>query len=105
MLTAKLSTKGQLVVPKAIRDHLHLNAGDRLDFIIGDDGEVVIRPAVVDVRDLKGLLHEPGRRTVSLADMNHVVRDRATGKSSGRERSRRESRPAQQAGRKTKARE
>jgi antitoxin PrlF len=104
MLTAKLSTKGQLVVPKAVRDHLRVSAGDRLDFIIGDDGEVVIRPAVVDVRDLKGLLHEPGRRTVSLADMQRVVRNRAAGKSSDEERSPRRRRPDRQADRQTKAR-
>ena len=104
MLTAKLSTKGQLVVPKAVRDHLHLNAGDRLDFIIRDDGEVVIRPAVVDVRDLKGLLHEPGRAIVSLAEMQRVVRDRGAGEASGQKRPPRKRRPAMRPSRQTKAR-
>ena len=86
MLTAKLSTKGQLVVPKTVRDHLHVNAGDRLDFIIRDDGEVVIRPAVVDVRHLKGLLHRPGREAVSLAEMQRVVKERIVGAASSRKR-------------------
>jgi antitoxin PrlF len=105
MLTAKLSTKGQLVVPKAIRDHLHLNAGDRLDFIIRDDGEVMIRPAVVDVRDLKGLLHKSGRAAVSLAEMRHVARNRIAGEASSQKSPTRKRPPGRRPNRRTKARQ
>jgi len=77
MPIATLTTKGQLVIPKAIREYLHLHPGDRLDFIIRDDGDVVLRPAVTDVRDLKGLLHQPGRPPVSLRAMQRVIRTRA----------------------------
>ena len=78
MLSAKLSTKGQLVVPKPVRDHLHLKPGDRVEFIIGDDDEVVIRPAIVDVRDLKGLLRDPSRPPVSLAEMRRAIKERGS---------------------------
>ena len=105
MLTAKLSTKGQLVVPKAIRDHLRLNAGDRLDFIIRDDGEVMIRPAVVDVRDLKGLLHKPGRAAVSLGEMRRVARSRIAGAASSQNSPARERSPGRRPTRQTKARQ
>ena len=44
MAVAKLTSKGQLVIPQVIR-HLHLQQGDSVDFIIQDDGEVVVRPA------------------------------------------------------------
>lgn len=47
-----------------------LQPGDLLDFIIQDDGDVMIRLAVTDVRDLKGLLHVSGRQPVSLAEMD-----------------------------------
>jgi len=77
MPIATLTTKGQLVIPKAIREYLHLHPGDRLDFVIRDDGDVVLRPAVTDVRDLKGLLHQPGRPPVSLRAMRRVIRTRA----------------------------
>jgi AbrB family looped-hinge helix DNA binding protein len=77
MPIATLTSKGQLVIPKEIREYLHLHPGDRLDFIIRDDGDVVLRPAVTDVRDLKGLLHQPGRPPVSLRAMQHVIRTRA----------------------------
>jgi AbrB family looped-hinge helix DNA binding protein len=76
MAASTLTTKGQLVIPKAIRDRLKLEPGDRLDFIVQEDGDLVLRPVAVDVRHLKGLLHRPGRPSVSVAEMNRVVRQR-----------------------------
>jgi len=76
MPTSTLSTKGQTVIPKAIRAHLDLHPGDRLDFILLNDGEVVIRPATEDVRKLKGMLWEPGRKPVSVAEMHRAIRER-----------------------------
>ena len=35
--------------------------------VVQDNGEVLIEPAVADVRELRGLLHRPGRRPVSVA--------------------------------------
>jgi antitoxin PrlF len=72
MSVAKLTSKGQLVIPKPIRQHLHLQQGDLIDFVIGDDGQVVIRPATRDVRDLKGLLPKP-KKVVSLGDMERAI--------------------------------
>jgi len=72
-----LSTKGQLVVPKEVRDFLRLRPGDRIDFVVRDDGQVSIRPAVVDVRALRGMLHRAGRAAVSVEQMKRAVRARA----------------------------
>jgi antitoxin PrlF len=76
MPTSVMSSKGQTVIPKAIRDHLGLRPGDALDFIVLDGGSVVIRPATEDVRNLKGLLHRVGRSPVSVREMHRVIRDR-----------------------------
>ena len=73
---SRLSTKGQLVVPKEVRDFLRVHPGDRIDFVVRDDGQVVIRPAVVDVHDLRGLLHRDGRAPVSVEEMRRAVRER-----------------------------
>ena len=72
-----LSTKGQLVIPKEVRDFLRVAPGDRIDFVVHDDGQVTIRPAVLDIHELRGLLHSPGRTCVSVEDMKRAVRDRA----------------------------
>jgi AbrB family looped-hinge helix DNA binding protein len=71
-----MSSKGQTVIPKAIRQRLGLRPGDALDFVVQDDGDVVIRPALEDVRRLKGALRRAGRRAVAVAEMNRVIRAR-----------------------------
>ena len=73
MASSTLTTKGQFTLPKAIRDHLHVTAGDRLDFLMQDDGTVVVRPARSRLRELSGMLHRPGRRTVTLAEMDDAI--------------------------------
>ena len=80
MPSATLTSKGQLTLPKAIRERLRLGAGDRVDFIVADDGTVVLRPATIDVRELKGLLHRRGIKPLSVEEMNAVIRRRAAGR-------------------------
>ena len=80
MPSATLTSKGQLTLPKAIRDLLRLGAGDRVDFIVKDDGTVVLRPATVDVRELNGFLYRPGVKPLSIEEMNAVIRRRAVGR-------------------------
>jgi antitoxin PrlF len=73
MPSATITSKGQVTIPKAIRQALKVGVGDRLDFVVEAGGRVLIRPGVTDVSDLKGLLHRPGRRPVSLAEMDAAI--------------------------------
>jgi AbrB family looped-hinge helix DNA binding protein len=74
MPTATLTSKGQLTLPRRVRDHLRVQAGDTVDFVIDADGSVHVRAGDVDVSDLKGLLRQSGRRAVSLEEMDAAVR-------------------------------
>ena len=76
MPVATLTSKGQLVIPKAIRDLMGIHPGDRLDFVVLDDGNVLMRPATEDVSRLKGLLRRPGRAPVSVEEINRIIRQR-----------------------------
>ncbi len=76
MPTATLTSKGQMVIPKSVREHLGLQPGDMLDFLIQEDGDVLVRPAVEDVKELKGILHRPGAKPVSLKEMKRIIRKR-----------------------------
>lgn len=80
MSSATLTSKGQITIPKDVRDALHLEPGDQLDFIIQDDGRVLVRPATLNVIDLKGILHRKGRRPVSVQEMHAAIVKRAIGK-------------------------
>ena len=77
MPSATLTSKGQLTLPKVIRERLRVRAGDHVDFIVLDDGTIVVRAATVDVRELKGLLHRKGIKPLSVEQMNAVIRRRA----------------------------
>lgn len=77
MTTATLTSKGQTTVPKEIREHLRLRTGDRIEFVIEDDGRVVLIPAAYDAADLAGMLPPP-RRPVSLESMRSVIRKRGS---------------------------
>jgi antitoxin PrlF len=79
MPTATLSSKGQTVIPKAIRQELGLKPGDSIDFIIQENGDILIRPAAQDVHKLKGMLYRAGRKPVSVEDMNIVIKQRKRG--------------------------
>jgi AbrB family looped-hinge helix DNA binding protein len=74
MPTATLTSKGQLTLPRQVREHLKVGTGDTVDFVIGDDGDVRVRAGDVDVADLKGLLKQPGRRPVTLEDMDIAIK-------------------------------
>jgi AbrB family looped-hinge helix DNA binding protein len=73
MPEATMTTKGQVTIPKAVREHLKLDTGARLDFVIEDDGTVVLRPVTRHVRELAGLLYRPRRRAVSVDEMNDSI--------------------------------
>lgn len=72
MPTATLTSKGQITVPKRVRDALRVTTGDQLDFVINDRGEVVVHAVNNDVSRLKGLLRRR-RRPVSVEAMNQAV--------------------------------
>ena len=73
MATATLTFKGQLTLPKPIRDLLRVQAGDKVEFIAGDGDEVRVRAAHSDVRELRGLLRRPGRKPVTIEDMDAAI--------------------------------
>lgn len=53
----KLSTKGQLTIPKDFREKLKLHEGDEVILYIQDDG-IIIKPKIVHLGMLRGLLRE-----------------------------------------------
>lgn len=71
MSAATLTSKGQITLPRAVRQRLGVGAGDRLEFIETDGGYLVV-PATRDVQALKGIVPRP-RRPVSVEQMNKVI--------------------------------
>ena len=73
MPTATLTSKGQLTLPKRIRELLRLETGDLVDFVVAGDGTIQVRAGQYDVRELRGMLKRAGRAPVSLDAMDAVI--------------------------------
>lgn len=75
MSTSTLTSKGQTTIPKDVRKRLNLHTGDRLEFVIDEDGRVLVLPASIDASELVGILKRPAK-PVSVAAMNQAIRTR-----------------------------
>ncbi len=73
---ATLTSKGQITLPKALREKLSLSAGDRIEFIFENDQSVRLIPKHVPIGQLKGMLPKPSK-PVSLEEMEDAIRTRA----------------------------
>ena len=56
---ATITSKGQLTLPKEIRDRLGLDAGSVLDFALQPDNTITARAVKPDARRIRGLLKSP----------------------------------------------
>ncbi|HOB94709.1 MAG TPA: AbrB/MazE/SpoVT family DNA-binding domain-containing protein [Aquabacterium sp.] len=72
---ATVSDKGQVTVPKAVRDRLGLHPGSRLDFSFSGDGSLRVSVLPEGSDALFGLLARPGEAAQSLADMDAALTD------------------------------
>lgn len=76
MVTATLTSKGQLTIPKVVRDALRLHAGDRVMFVVHGDTEAVLQPLTKSVDEVFGQLHNPVQQRRSIKEMNDAVAKR-----------------------------
>lgn len=70
-MESTITLKGQATIPKSIREHLGLKAGDRVKFFVHPDGTVVLlpqRPASA----LRGVL-KTTRKAVTIEEMNDAI--------------------------------
>lgn len=81
MTTATVTSKGQITIPAPVREALHLVAGDRVEFVEVEPGRYELIAATRSVGELKGMFSKPGRKPVSVEEMNAAIAARgAAGK-------------------------
>jgi AbrB family looped-hinge helix DNA binding protein len=61
MATATVTSKGQITLPKIVRERLGVGAGDKVEFVETAPGTFRVVAATRDVRALKGLIPETGQ--------------------------------------------
>ena len=78
MVSATITTKGQVTIPKDIREYLKLGAGSKIEFVIDENGEVKLIPLNVSVEALAGMLHQTGRKPATLEEMEASILEGAS---------------------------
>ena len=70
---ATLTSKGQITLPKEIRDRLGLAAGSMLDFAVLPDNSISARPVTPDARRIRGILKSPHPKALTIEQMDQAV--------------------------------
>lgn len=76
MSESSITIKGQTTLPKAVRQALDLAPGDRLRYVILDDGQVRLM-RTIPVARLAGMLRRAGQNPVSLEEMDRAMAEGA----------------------------
>lgn len=71
-MQATVTSKGQITLPKDLRDKLNLSVGDRVEFFIDQEQGARLVVKHVPVTMLKGMLPRPSQ-PVSIEDMDKAI--------------------------------
>jgi len=71
MLTT-LTSKGQMTLPKAVRDDLNLKPGDQID-VVKEGGRYVLRARNRSAEELYGILHRPTDEAMTVREMDEAL--------------------------------
>lgn len=77
MPTATMTSKGQITLPKEIRDDLNLVAGSKVMFVKMPNGQYNLVPRTGKISDIFGMLHYSGMPTMTIDEMNDAVAEGA----------------------------
>ena len=73
MSTAMITTKGQVTIPKNVRDAMHVKMGDRIEFVQVSENRYEIVAVTNDVEQLKGIVKSRNTQAVSIDEMNAAI--------------------------------
>jgi len=85
MSESRMTSKGQITVPKDVRLKLNLKPGDRVLFIVEDDGAVRMRAVNKDISSLIGILPRP-KRAATVEEIEESIQRAAVASALGHDR-------------------
>ena len=74
MPTSTITSKGQITIPKKVRERLHLREGDRLEFCVEEDGSLKLYPITKTVEEVFGAFSLKGRKARSASEIRRDLR-------------------------------
>ena len=79
MLTATVSSNGQVALPTEILFALGLKPGDRIIFVKMENDNYAVVPRTHSVKKLNGMLRRPAQKPVSPEEMDQAIAKGAAG--------------------------
>jgi len=79
MAHSVITSKGQITIPKSVRNKLNLKTGDKVDFKISGK-DVILVPVSKSVEEVFGILSGKSNRKISIDEMNQLLKKRAAEK-------------------------
>ncbi|MBF0383043.1 MAG: AbrB/MazE/SpoVT family DNA-binding domain-containing protein [Magnetococcales bacterium] len=73
MPISTITSKGQVTIPKSIREQFNFQPGDRLEFIVEDGERMVVQPVTRDISELKGVLSYLNKPMVTDAQIDDAI--------------------------------
>ncbi len=80
MSQATVTSKGQITIPKPIRDTLYLRKGDKVDFIISQKGDAIMRAVSKCSDEVFGMLASHKRKPLPIEEINKRLKKSLRGK-------------------------
>ena len=71
-MQSAVTTKGQVTLPKAVRERLHLSPGDRVKFFVDADGRVYLLPTL-PISSLRGILAHRVTKPLSIEEIEEGI--------------------------------
>jgi bifunctional DNA-binding transcriptional regulator/antitoxin component of YhaV-PrlF toxin-antitoxin module len=82
MNSLTVTAKGQVTLRKDLLQHLGVTTGEQIAVEKLPDGRIEVRamPAGGKISDVFGMLKQPGRKPLSIDEMNNIIADGWAGK-------------------------
>ena len=78
MANATITKKGQVTILKKIMYYLNLDTGNKVDFVIDENGIVKLIPLNIPIQKLSGILHRKGMKATTLEEMEEIISEAAS---------------------------
>ena len=76
MQQTTLTSKGQITLPKWVRDSLALQAGDKVEFVLTQNNDVLLKPVTKKVDDVFGRLYREDLPAIDIAEMDALLKQK-----------------------------
>jgi antitoxin PrlF len=72
-MKSTMTSKGQITIPKEIREKLNLKAGSRVDFAVEKSGKITLKPLNWEWKSLRGMVKSPFKRPLTVREMDEAI--------------------------------